>query len=76
MKITLQMSVIMAAVFATLCLGVAITGFSALDGITDPVQRADASGFAWFWAFLGAVAVGFGGLGLWLARTDPDREDA
>jgi hypothetical protein len=76
MKISIQISVILAAIFATICFGAAIGGFTALPGITDPVQHADASGFAWFWAFLGAVSVGIGGLGLWLMRTDPDREGA
>ena len=72
MKISMQMSVILAAVFATVCFGVAISGFSSLAEITDPVQRADSSGFAWFWTFLGTVAVAFGALGAWLMRKPKD----
>ena len=73
-KITAKLSVFMAAVFAAICLGVAATGFSSLGEIVDPVQLADAKGFAWFWAFLGMVAATFCGLGVWLVRTHRDDE--
>jgi hypothetical protein len=69
------MSVVMAAIFAAVCFSVAITGFTSLGDIADPVQKADAVGFAWFWAFLGAVAVVVGALSLWILRTHKD-EDA
>ena len=69
MKISAQISIVMAAIFATICFGVAISGFSSLGEITDPVQHADASGFAWFWAFLGSIAVVFGAVGVWLTKT-------
>lgn len=36
MKISVQMSVILAAIFATICFGVAISGFSSLGDIADP----------------------------------------
>jgi len=75
MKISLQASMILAAVFASLCLGVAITGFTSLDEINDPAQLADAKGFAWFWAFLACVAIGFGLLSWWLIRTHKDDTD-
>ena len=74
MKITAQLSIILAAVFATICFGVAITGFASLGDIADPVQRADALGFAWFWTFLGAIAVVFGALGVWIVRTHKGAE--
>ena len=74
MKITAQFSVVIAAIFAAICFGVAITGFNALDSITDPVQLSDAKGFAWFWAFLGSVSVVFGAVGIWLVRTQKDGE--
>ena len=74
MKISLQATVVIAAVFAVLCLGVAITGFTSLGGITDPDQIADAKGFAWFWTFLAGVAVGLGLLALWLTRTQKGDE--
>jgi hypothetical protein len=69
MKISAQMSVVMAALFAVICFGVAITGFNSLGGITDPEQLSDARGFAWFWAFLGLMAVLFGAVGVWIVKT-------
>ena len=66
----------MAAIFAVLCLGVAITGFTSLEGITDPDQMADAKGFAWFWTFLASVAIGLGLLALWLSRTQKSDDEA
>ncbi|HET7526163.1 MAG TPA: hypothetical protein VFK10_09505 [Burkholderiaceae bacterium] len=69
MKITAQMSVIIAAIFALVCFGVAISGFASLGDIADAQQLADAKGFAWFWAFLGAVGVLFGVIGVWLVKT-------
>jgi hypothetical protein len=75
LKITAKMSVIVAAIFAAVCFGVAITGFSSLGDLADPVQQADARGFAWFWAFLGSVGVVFGALGIWIVKTHRE-EDA
>jgi hypothetical protein len=72
LKITAKFSVVMAAIFAAICFSVAITGFTSLGDIVDPVQQADAKGFAWFWAFLGMVAVMFGGVGIWIVRTHRD----
>jgi len=75
MKITAQMSIIIAVVFALVCFGFAITGFTSLGDITDAQQLADAKGFAWFWAFLGAVGVLFGLVGMWLVKTSPQPGD-
>ena len=72
MKISAQMSVILAAIFATVCFGVSITGFTSLGNITDATQLSDAKGFAWFWAFLGTIGVVFGAIGVWLAKTQQD----
>jgi len=72
----MQMSVVIAAIMATICFGVAITGFSALGDIADPVQRDDGRGFAWFWTFLGIVAAAFGALGIWIVKTGKANEDA
>jgi hypothetical protein len=33
-------------------------------------------GFAWFWTFLGVIAVVFGALGIWIIRTHKENEDA
>lgn len=72
MKITAKVSIVMSVIFAAACFSVAFTGFSSLGEIVDPVQLADARGFAWFWTFLGVVALVFGGLGAWLVKTLPE----
>jgi hypothetical protein len=71
-KISAQMSVVLAAILAIACFAVAIKGFTSLGGITDPGQLSDAKGFAWFWAFLGMIAVVFGAVGVWMVRTTKD----
>jgi hypothetical protein len=67
---------VIAAMFAGICLAVAITGFSSLGDITDPTDAADAKGFAWFWTFLASVAIGLGLLAWWVARNHKEDEDA
>jgi hypothetical protein len=76
MKISARLAALFSIAFATICLGFAITGFTSLGGITDPVQASDARGFAWFWSFLASVGVVFGLLSWWMARTPRDQEDA
>jgi len=66
------MTTIAGAIFAAVCLSVAITGFLSMGDIEDPVQLSDAKGFAWFWAFLGGVALAFAALAHWMARTEND----
>ena len=46
--------------FGLVCFSVALTGFSALASITDPVEHDASLGYAWFWAFLAAIATVFG----------------
>ena len=75
MKISVQMTMVFAAIFAAICLSVAITGFTSLGDIADPTQTADARGFAWFWTFLGTVASAFGLLAWWIARTQREDDD-
>ncbi len=75
LKISVQLTVIIAAIFAIICFSVAFTGFNALGSIADPAQAADAKGFASFWAFLGAIAVIFGALGVWMVRTHKESDD-
>ncbi len=70
----MQMTVVIATVFAALCFAVAIGGFVSIGDIADPVRRADGRGFAWFWTFLGGVAVAFALLGTWFLRTDKSNE--
>lgn len=76
MKLSLHATVAIAAIFAAICLGVAITGFSSLGELADPKEIADARGFAWFWTFLASVAIGLGLLAWWLARNHKEEEDA
>jgi len=67
---------VIAAIFAAICLGIAITGFTSLGDITDPTEVADARGFAWFWTFLASVAIVLGLLAWWVARNHREDEDA
>jgi hypothetical protein len=76
LKITAQATMLIAALFTILCLGVAITGFTSLDHITDATQLADAKGYAWFWAFLATVAALLGLASWWMARTMRPEEGA
>ena len=69
MRISAQMTIYVAVVFALLCFGVAINGFLSMGDIDDPLVLADARGFAWFWAFLGSIAVLMGVVSWWLVRT-------
>ena len=65
-----------AAIFAAICLGIAITGFASLGDIIDPREVADAKGFAMFWAFLASVAIGLVLLAWWVGRNHKEDEDA
>jgi len=76
MKLSLQMTMFFGVVFAIACFAVALQGFMSLGDITDATQAADAKGFAFFWAFLGAVATGFTLLAWWLERTKKDDKAA
>jgi hypothetical protein len=75
-QISMRLCVIFSVVFAAICFGVAIIGFTSLGDIAEPAQRADGQGFAWFWTFLGAVAAGFALLGLWILKTHKESSDA
>lgn len=74
MKLSLRLTVIVAAIFAVIALGVAITGFVSLGNIDDPTRLSDAKGFAWFWAFLGGLAITVGGAAWWMSRTDGESD--
>lgn len=75
MRISAQMSLVAGIVFALVCFGVAINGFLSMAEMTDPVQLADARGFAGFWSFLGVVGATMAAVSLWMLRTARD-EDA
>ena len=72
MRLSAQMTMVVAVIFAIICFGVAITGFTSMGDITDPTQLSDARGFALFWTFLGVVGVVFGWLSWWIVRTHKD----
>ena len=72
MRITAKLSVIVSAIFAVICFSVAIKGFISLPEVTDATRKADGFGFAWFWAFLGTIALVCGGIGIWMVKTQPD----
>lgn len=74
MKISAQMALVVSVIFALACFGVAIKGFMAIGDMTDAKQAADSWGFAWFWAFLGAIGAIFGGVSWWMVRTHKDEE--
>ena len=69
MKLSLHATTIVGTIFAAICFSVAIPGFMSLGDIKDAAQLSDARGFAWFWAFLGGVALFFAALAQWMART-------
>jgi len=70
------MSVVMAVIFALAAFAVAITGYNSIGDMTDPVQIADARGFAMFWAFLGFIAVMMGAVSWWIMRTHKNEDGA
>jgi hypothetical protein len=72
MKLSAQMTLVAALIFAVICFGAAITAFAALADITDSTQLADSRGYAWFWTFLGVVAAAFAAVSWWMIRTDKE----
>jgi hypothetical protein len=76
MRLSLRATMIFAAIFAAICLGVAITGLVSLGSLTDPTAIEDAKGFAWFWAFLGTIALALGLLAWRITPRSDESEDA
>jgi hypothetical protein len=74
MRLSLRATAMAAGVFAAICFGVAIEGFISLGDISDPTQLSDAKGFAWFWTFLGSIAV-VCGLFSWRMASKSEDED-
>ena len=72
MKLSINATIITAAIFAAVCLAFAISGFTSLGNLTDPTEIADAKGFAWFWTFLASVAIVLGLAAWWIARRTSD----
>jgi heme/copper-type cytochrome/quinol oxidase subunit 4 len=67
MYVSARIAVWLCAVFAIVCLGFALRGFLALPTAANPEERELISGYAWYWTFLGVVAVVFGVLS-WLMK--------
>jgi hypothetical protein len=68
MKISAIASMYMCAVFALLSFFAAWKSFTALERLTDVAEREMASGYGWFWMFLGTVALVFGVLSWAIAK--------
>ena len=71
-KLSAQMTMYAAAVFAFVCFCVAINGMFLTADLIDPQQVSDARGFAGFWVFLGMVMAAFSLLAWWMVRTKKD----
>ena len=67
MRVSAVAAMWMCAAFALLCLGFAVSGFSALTAIADEAERELSLGYAWFWTFLTVVAIAFGVLS-WMIK--------
>jgi hypothetical protein len=67
MKISAQLAVWLCAVFALVCLSVALSGFSGATSVTDAADHEASLGYAWFWTFLAVVAAVFGVLS-WMVQ--------
>lgn len=67
MKISARIAVWLCAGFALVCLYVAFSGFTALGGLADQADREASLGYAWFWTFLGVIAIACGVLS-WLIK--------
>ena len=74
MRLSIHATIVAAAIFAAVCLGFAITGFTSLGHLTDPTEIADARGFAWFWTFLASVAIALGLVAWWILRRTGEGE--
>ena len=70
MKISAQFALWSSIVFAIVCLYVGFNGLSSVDAVTDEAARADARGFAYFWLFLGAVALACALVSWWIVRRE------
>ena len=55
MKFSAQLTLVLALIFAALCLGYAVYGWWSLSDMAPGQDYEDAKGFVWFWAFLGGI---------------------
>ena len=79
LKISIQATMVTAAIFSATYLSVAIngTGLCRLGRLRIRAQMAGARGFAWFWtSFSQAPRSGLGLLAWWMLRTYRENDDA
>ena len=60
MRISAIMTMYVCVVFALVSFWFSWSSLSALERLTDQAERDMASGYGWFWLFLGGVATVFG----------------
>jgi hypothetical protein len=70
MKVTAQLGMWLSIAFALFCLYISFDGFSRLGALTDEVQRADSRGYAYFWLFLGMIAVACALVSRWIVKRE------
>jgi phosphotransferase system glucose/maltose/N-acetylglucosamine-specific IIC component len=68
MYVSARIAVWLCGLFALVCLGFALRGFLALPSTSDTQERDLISGYAWYWTFLGVVALVFGVLSWLITR--------
>ncbi|HYR35050.1 MAG TPA: hypothetical protein VEQ87_12215 [Burkholderiales bacterium] len=68
MKVSAQLAIWLCLAFGLVCLGVAISGFSAAPSVADAAEREASIGYAWFWSFLALIAAVFGALSWMIAK--------
>jgi hypothetical protein len=68
MYVSARIAVWLCGLFALVCLGFALRGFLALPYTSDTQERDLISGYAWYWTFLGVVALVFGVLSWLITR--------
>jgi hypothetical protein len=71
-KITAQFALWSSLAFATLCLAVGFSGLSQIEAMADAAERSDARGYAYFWLFLGAIAVACAVVSRWIIKREND----
>ena len=70
MKISAHFALWSSVVFAIVCLYIGFNGLSSVDAVADEAARADARGYAYFWLFLGAVAIASALASWWIVRRE------
>ena len=68
MYVSARIAVWLCGLFALVCLGFALRGFLALPYTSDTQEGELISGYAWYWTFLGVVALVFGVLSWLITR--------